>query len=729
MTRGLGLVLVFCAAACGTDLTVPQGAVIRCDDDTECPENLRCQIAAGTCVDAAVIDVTGPTLLSAFALAPTAFVLTFDEPLDATVTADVSHYEAEPPLAIDNATPGEDGTSVVVLVERQDDIRYNVTVAGLFDVAGNPLATSTAAFDGIAPTSDLSAPTLLTPRAGQLLRDATTVDLEWSSVSGATRYIVDVATSNVPDTGRLPALREAIPGSPFIIQPTRTNGVPATRITVALPRAESFYWQVRADVTSGTPQPSRFDVLGDQLYVYCAPTDTCTYDAGAGTPNVPFESISRAIDEARLRGITRVNIAARGSGVAYAERIVLADGVALYGGYSADFATRAPAINVTAVAASQSSTVLGVNLLLPMTLDGLVLRGGAGQAVYTIQLESVASLVMNDVAVDGGTATDSSVAVNIQNRVRRNEDALSTVALTRCSLSASTAKTNSIGLRASNVALVISDSTITAAGLTGYGTESASGGVSVDGRLELRDSTVTSGAADTSYAVAIGISDAVDPTKHVSRIEHNTLRAASATTTAVGLRINQTSIAVLNNVIVAAGSNFSNGMSLTANVVEQTIVGNVIGAGPSVASYSGAIVSSLSVIANNVIFTRDSASPCIYPAYGSPRRVESNLYFGCTNAIADFDETPYDVNDCSTYPDPPLACRDNITSGSAQSFFVNFAAGDYRLKTSAPANVRFGGVNASTATYGSVTDDLDHTARTCPTPVTACFSMGAYERD
>lgn len=54
---------------------------------------------------------------------------------------------------------------------------------------------------------------------------------------------------------------------------------------------------------------------------------------------------------------------------------------------------------------------------------------------------------------------------------------------------------------------------------------------------------------------------------------------------------------------------------------------------------------------------------------------------------------------------------------------------DFHLTASTPSTVRLGGLDSSSATYGSVSTDKDGLSRTCPAAGTDCYSIGPYELD
>ena len=122
----------------------------------------------------------------------------------------------------------------------------------------------------------------------------------------------------------------------------------------------------------------------------------------------------------------------------------------------------------------------------------------------------------------------------------------------------------------------------------------------------------------------------------------------------------------------------------------------------------------------------------------TPASVDSTQYFGCDSPNPAFVGPSQDVadpSDCSTY-DPggggPQSCTNNeaIDAATFAANFVSYATDNMHLVTSPPsASVHFGGLDASGAAYGNVTVDRDGRPRTCPTPGTACFSVGAYEVD
>lgn len=162
-------------------------------------------------------------------------------------------------------------------------------------------------------------------------------------------------------------------------------------------------------------------------------------DANSGTMDAPLQSVQAGIDKAMNTGTAHVYVA---TGV-YQENIQLANAVAIYGGYSADFAVRDLDAYQTALIGTQPKvftpgTVNGVGVgVVPGTvLDGFSIFGGKdnapGGSSYGIYLKDVSShleitnniIVANDGSpassglngsngIDGINGNDGVTAVNV----------------------------------------------------------------------------------------------------------------------------------------------------------------------------------------------------------------------------------------------------------------------------------------------------------------------------
>ncbi len=143
--------------------------------------------------------------------------------------------------------------------------------------------------------------------------------------------------------------------------------------------------------------------LGAAYFV--APTGS---DTNPGTRELPFRTVQKGLDQARLDAKRDVLVA---QGV-YAENVTLPDGVASYGGYSQDFATRDSAqfeavIFGQPLQSGQRGAVTVTGITTGATLDGFTVFGanapGVGQSSYAISIvDSTSALVVANNRVVGG---------------------------------------------------------------------------------------------------------------------------------------------------------------------------------------------------------------------------------------------------------------------------------------------------------------------------------------
>lgn len=144
-------------------------------------------------------------------------------------------------------------------------------------------------------------------------------------------------------------------------------------------------------------------------------------DGNSGTIDEPLLSVQQGIDAAGAASMPNVYIA---TGV-YSESIAMVSGVHIYGGYSADFEIRDPAINQTVIMGMPYSTekpgaVNCVDILdIPATLSGFHLfggdamePGGSSYALYISNSNGAARFVSNWIIAgngrDGTHGTDGS---------------------------------------------------------------------------------------------------------------------------------------------------------------------------------------------------------------------------------------------------------------------------------------------------------------------------------
>ncbi|HSI04852.1 MAG TPA: Ig-like domain-containing protein, partial [Myxococcota bacterium] len=681
---------------------------------------------------------------------PQALVLSFSERVEPEEAEDLASYTVTPALAFTSATLGGEGQTVVIAVQRQaGGTTYTLTAANIRDEAGNVIAPpdDTASFQGVPPSMDATPPEPLLPPLNERLVRVTEVDLQWSARSGATSYTVDVAYD--------PTFLAPIPGSPFTVMPTLAGGIPEPTLRLQVPSARTFFWRARADVTTGTLLRSDFDVVGDALHVHCETSGQCLDTGSAGNVTRPYRTIGGALANATLDGIARINVASRDAAAPYDEIVVLADGVSLYGGYDASFdeATRG---NVeTGIRGESAFAIYGEDISQLTVVDGFRIYGGIDASANLVKLIRADGVILSNDFIDGiesGGSSGGGSRIPVSITSSGNGGGL-IPALIGCAIVATDVDGAVVrGVEAIDSQVRIVGSNIEA----GLGSEST--GVYVSGTLFLLDSSVLSSSADGgSHGVWLDLSPAA--TKP-SRIERSNLRAGpGAGTTASGLLITggtlQPAPIVVSNTITSGIGALSVGADISRGVFVNNTVTVYDCVGPACRRYAlftqGPADTDI-VVANNILFGQgvQTGGACLGVMSSAsepkvPARIEHNLLFDCPSplveirqgsgpAAATTDLTNIaDVNNPASYVisgrPAPVSATGNVNDDGAEAYFTNLAGGDWTLDADVTSAIASGGLDASGDLYGAVYTDAAQVQRTCPPPLTDCYSMGAYERD
>ncbi|MDH4261920.1 MAG: hypothetical protein OEV78_02620 [Spirochaetia bacterium] len=255
-------------------------------------------------------------------------------------------------------------------------------------------------FSGVAGSlADSTPPNILSPANGSVT--GLSVALVWTSKSGATSYTVDVAT----DAGfTLP-----ITGSPFTVT------APSTTYSLTLATGNRYYWRVRANTTAlGQYGSGSFDALDAAIYVYCASGTTCSDTGAIGHQSAPFQTIMGGAAEAARLGKKTVKVASRGGLSAYAETLILRDGVSLSGGYNAATWIQDKVNNRTAVSSAITYVVYGQNIAMNTVVEGFNFQNiSTGQInSYGMKLDNCLNqLTIQDNTINSGTGTTTSAAI------------------------------------------------------------------------------------------------------------------------------------------------------------------------------------------------------------------------------------------------------------------------------------------------------------------------------
>ncbi len=707
------MALIF-LSACSANLSAPDLAEIQCTRSSDCPPKWVCQTTLARCVAVAAINTTPPKLALAVAASPQLIELTFDEAVAARGAVVASNYTTTPAIGIDSALLDADQQTVVLSVHgQQGGQAYTVAVQNVADLAGNLIGSDNqASFTGVAAAPNPSAPEAIAPEAGARFFSATTVSVSWTGRDGARSYLVEVANaSDFANAVSYPVVADG-PDDP-----------PPTSLTVDTPTAATYFWRVSSDISLGASGGSFFEVLGNTSYVYCpASTSACDDTGHAGNLSNPFQTINRALADAKEHGIGEVRVADRGGGVAYPELVILPGGSDLRGGYGPDFsdASQASGTFVTHIASGGTYTLYADGITTTTVVDSFHFDGGSANVVHTLQVANcTGALTFSNDTISGGVAVTESVAAQvtaetalesgpnfIKDILTAGDGALSSTALSVVSSSVSVSQSTLRGGASTN---------------TSYGLFAAdsSGGASVI----LTDNDIASPAIGNAVSTGVTVSNGAH-----SRITSNKIRGGST-----GLDVNAATTVIANNDICAGVIGV---VIEKAWLVNNTICTGDPGRGITPAPYYAVQDLAVgSIVANNILFSRASSGVC-YRASNTGVTFENNLLFDCATFVdaAKGDgalTTIGDANTASEFGSPASITSGNVTDAGAETYFSDFSfvGGNLQLEASTPDPIRLGGLDASGASLGSVTDDFNHKTRTCPTPGSNCYSLGAYEED
>lgn len=676
-------------------------------------------------------DTAAPSVLQVSATDPNAVLVAFDEQIQRASAEDPSRYtitSPSGPLGVSGAFVHADSQTVTLITATQEaGAPYSLTVSGVEDFFGNAIGANVSMFSGFGTLPDPSPPDPLLPLDGAR---ATTgnVLLRWTPRSKATTYTVEVATS--------PAMT-----SPTVYQS------PTEALTISLAVSRTYYWRVRADVTTALQySPARhFDVLADGVvYVYCPddgvpPTpDTCTDVGRAGNRTNPLRTIGGAIALAKQIGAARVNIAARDNGEFYDELVVLRGGVSLYGGYhatdppsfAADFASQDPVANPTKILRSGSMTVLGSEVSAPVTIDGLELHSAALGNVYALYVATMSApltVSRSKIIVPDGTGETSYGAYLA---------GVSAATLTASSISVGDAGTRSTALYAIDGAVTLQSVSLTSgnAAVGSFGLSAIRTAATLS-RLTVR--TGDTPINGNSQSIGVQTTGSVG----AFSMDRSDVRAGAGNTS-YGLYVNSASMLVTNNLLASGSTAGSTLGSFGMYVASPGIVAhNTILGGTTASGRSGGLVVGFATdvrIIDNIFST---VSPtglriCLYATQtsGVISTLQNNLFFGCATALYHIQPSTNltsiaDVNTASlsTHSGNAASVAANITDTAVN---VALDPSTLHLTAGTVAAVSQGGKDTLSATCGNdnlqscgnVVVDFDGDARTVP------VSIGADER-
>lgn len=723
-----GVLLALALSACNTQLELPDDALVVCESDRDCPSPRTCEVAIQRCIVPGVVDTEPPTLVAATASDSNHVTLELSEAIDPR-TSDLTRYAVTPSLEVTAAELSASFRQVRLTVTTQEPGRdYDVQVEGVTDLAGNAIAAGTRrTFTGFGAAPDRSPPQPIAPLAGEVIRDTSTT-LVWTRRTYAQHYEVEVAYDA--------ELTLPLPGFPRIVAD------PQTAITVELPEAARYYWRVRANSTlPGEYGASSFDRLGSVIHVYCAADAACVDDAASGNISAPFRTLNGAIARARATGIREIRVAARGGTAAYPERVTVTFGANLRGGYTPSFddAGRNAALNVTTIDSADGPALLIFGVSESIVVDGFTLRSSSDDGVRVSGASDVV-ISGNDVAAaESAIAIESSLLDSGQTVISDN-------------VVHSLTPRSWHGIRVSTAGATIRDNTIAIDQCTSSCKLGAA--IFVEGSDVVIERNVITHGGHTGPAVGVDLEE--------SRFDVRNNRVTMGAGATTALKTTSTFAAqqpsVVANNILLGGSTFTPvadfSTALDVQSLYTVLVANNVLYGGSGASTARAVrdqsgVATETSYVNNIMFNGDATpSYCFYETDSAhPTFFRANLLFGCPTALyRDYSSvdgerlwtTIAQVNNAAnTTQGVSATAGGNLTLGSlAEVGFVAFPD-DVHLTAATPVAVRRSGLNAAQALCGpssnlgcgNVVEDYDRVTRTCPTPVTACYSLGPYERD
>jgi len=456
------------------------------------------------------------------------------------------------------------------------------------------------------------------------------------------------------------------------------------RVSATMDEVGDFAFRVRPVEAGCTAAPWTVSAefsTGQNLYV--ATTGDDTLNDGLDSEN-PKQTLGAAIAiAAGNSGITEIHVA---EGTYDTELVVVPHGVRLIGSYNGAFSTRSldPPTSVIEPPSVSDYRTLTVNAGLEDSLiDGFEVVGGE--------------------AASGCTTTPNCAAILI-------EGTSGNVTLRNVHVRATSNMVSSFGIRVrQGASATIEDCDIDLAG------------TNIDNpAIRLNDDSRVVAVRNHVTSVGDGIDERDDSTLVAVA---NEIRADEQ-----GIMSRGNDAVIANNLIDAAGDSALEVRS-NAYIANNTFRGGG-GSNRSVETYG----SNGPSFVNNLILS-------LVDANGDAARVDYNVFSNV--AYEDSASTYFNTicsgnlgtSGCGTVLTTPTGIGNRETGGFAAIFFASPT--DWRLTSSTPTSVTLESIDLSTelcAASGlsecSIFDvDKDGVPRTCPTPVTDCWSAGAYEYD
>lgn len=409
---------------------------------------------------------------------------------------------------------------------------------------------------------------------------------------------------------------------------------------------------------------------------------TSGLDTNAGiSPDDALATIQEAMVVASSLGLVEVRVSA-GTFEANQDAgnaVFLRPGIALLGGWAADFTLRDPATNLTVLQSTATVgndpdsldaaiVARGSHIGRDARVDGFTIRGGSGNNGTGVVVAEGAGPTFTANVIEGGSATTSIGAA-----VRNGGAPLFRGNVIR----GGTATNNAFGAIAIRSGAVFEDNIVQG------GSSPESKGFVLGGSAIVRGNTIDGGTGTNTTGIDMNTTGAL--------IENNLIRAGAGTAVSHGIR-NDALLALIRHNTVDGGGGTTEAAAL------------VMSAQPSVE--------------NNILFTSGGVTRrCVSEtASVAPVVFRNNDLFDCPTALYRNEGTT-DITDIATVNSLSIVAFSANVSVAAG--FEGANLGDFHLGNSSPASVSEGGVDFT----AFVLFDRDGAARTSPP------SMGAFERD
>jgi hypothetical protein len=533
--------------------------------------------------------------------------------------------------------------------------------------------------------------------------------------------------------------------------------------------AGSFDASISATSAAGDKQVSlsnvSFNVYGSAAtsFVYVSPSGNDT--TGTGALATPYATIAKAVSVAVsgqavlvAGGTYTVN-----SGAATSTNIVVKDGVSLYGGYAANFASRDPAVNVTTI--TDVATAAAPSLI---ATDFGVTTGGLATPGVPRAALSVGALTV-PVTIDGFTINGSTTASTVNSTaVGINNTGAGILTLTNNTLKGGAGTAFSVGVYSVNGTYVVGNDIVEGGSSAGMSFGLYTGA----GTVNAQYSSIKGGSGASNVAV---FNDDLNTIS--TNLSNNVIVGGSGANSYGVYSVPGSSYpaVLLNNSIVGGSGTATSTAIFAADSVYQYIFNNTIDGGSGAISKGIDLTGfSYSAVVNNTISggSGTTSSTAIFNSTGGYADIEDNILFVsatsgsriCYNnvdgdGIIAITRETFNNNDLS--PSCATALYSyvgaDVTSVSAPTTVYNAAttlsalgivsvaptfvsASDWHLTASSPAAVLQGGSNMVGSTLFSLglsepVADMDGIIRTPSLTLSPAnkgatgISMGAYEKN